>query len=162
MNQRLAITIIIGQDLLFLAETAMVHHLQGHVPIVELALLRATGGVVLATAIARRSGVSLRTRQIKLHLLRGFVALAYLWVLMYSFGHLPFADATAISYTQVACIAAFSAVILRESVGKQRWIAATISIIGALLIARPSFHDWNTAYFVVLIGTSLNGLAFLL
>jgi drug/metabolite transporter (DMT)-like permease len=162
MNQSLAVVMMIGQGVLFLGETAMIHHFHGRIPIIELALLRATGGVVIATAIAWSWGVSLRSQQIRLHLLRGLVALAYLWVLMYSFSHLPFADATAIGYTQIAYIVAFSALILRESVRRQRWIAAVISIIGAFLIARPSFHDWNTAYLVVLIGTSLNGLAFVL
>jgi drug/metabolite transporter (DMT)-like permease len=162
MNQRLAIGLIVGQGIFFLAETAMVHHLGGRIPIIQLALLRATGGVVIATAIAWSSSVSLRTQHIRLHLFRGGVALGYLWVLMYSFGTLPFADATALSYTQVAYIAVFSALILQEAVVLRRWIAAAVCVIGALLIAQPSFHDWNGSYFVVLAGTSLNGLAFVL
>lgn len=162
MNQRLAVSLIIGQGVFFLIETAMVHHLGGRLPILQLAFLRAIGGLVIATAIAWISSASLRTRQLWLHLFRGGVALGYLWVLMYSFGNLPFADATALSYTQVAYIAVFSAVILRESMVLRRWIAAAICVIGALLIAQPSFHDWNVSYFLVLAGTSLNGLAFVL
>ncbi len=162
MNQRLAINLIVGQGIFFLVETAMVHHLGGRIPIVQLALLRATGGVVIATAIAWSSSASLRTKQIKLHLFRGGVALGYLWVLMYSFGTLPFADATALSYTQVAYITVFSALILRESVVLRRWMATAVCLTGALLIAQPSFHDWNVSYFLVLGGTSLNGLTFVL
>ena len=162
MNQRLAINLIVGQGVFFLVETAMVHHLGGRIPIIQLALLRATGGVVMATAIAWSSNTSLRTKQITLHLFRGGVALGYLWVLMYSFGTLPFADATALSYTQVAYIVVFSTLILGESVVLRRWVAAATCVIGALLIAQPSFNDWNVAYFVVLGGTSLNGLAFVL
>src|SRR5204862_802613 len=162
MNQRLAINLIVGQGIFFLVETAMVHHLGGRIPILQLALLRATGGVVIATAIAWSSSASLRTKQIKLHLFRGGVALGYLWVLMYSFGTLPFADATALSYTQVAYITVFSALILRESVVLRRWMATAVCLTGALLIAQPSCNDWNVAYFVVLGGTSLNGLTFVL
>ena len=162
MNQRLAISLIVGQGVFFLVETAMVHHLGGRVPIIQLAFLRAAAGVAIATAIAWRSSASLRTQQLGLHLFRGGVALAYLWVLMYSFGTLPFADATALSYTQVAYIAVFSVLILRESMVLRRWIASAVCVIGALLIAQPSFHDWNVSYFFVLAGTSLNGLAFVL
>ena len=162
MHQRLAICLIVGQGVFFLVETAMVHHLGGRIPIIELAFLRAIGGVVLATAIAWSSSASLRTQQLGLHVFRGGVALGYLWVLMYSFGALPFADATAISYTQVAYIPLFSVLILGEVVVLRRWIAAGVCVIGALLIAQPSFHDWNVAYLLVLAGTSLNGLAFVL
>src|SRR5215471_313058 len=162
MNQRLASSLIIGQGIFFLVETAMVHHLGGGIPIIQLALLRATGGVVIATLIACSSNASLATKQLKLHLFRGGVALGYLWVLIYSFGTLPFADATALSYTQVVYVIVFSALILRESVVLRRWIAAATCVTGALLIAQPSFHDWNVAYFVVLGGTSLNGLTFVL
>lgn len=162
MNQRLASSLIVGQGIFFLVETAMVHHLGGGIPIIQLALLRATGGVVIATLIAFSSNASLATKQLKLHLFRGGVALGYLWVLMYSFGTLPFADATAFSYTQVVYVTVFSALILREAVVLRRWIAAAICLTGAFLIAQPSFHDWNLAYFVVLGGTSLNGLSFVL
>ena len=162
MNQRLAISLIVGQGIFFLIETAMVHHLGGRIPITQLALLRATGGVVIAAAIAWRLGASLWTQHITLHLFRGGVVLAYLWVLMYSFGTLPFADATALSYMQVAYITVFSALVLRESVAPRRWLAATVCVIGGLLIAQPSFRSWNVSYFVVLGGTSLNALAFVL
>ncbi|MBV9483980.1 MAG: DMT family transporter [Acidobacteria bacterium] len=162
MKQRLAISLIVGQGVFFLVETAMVHHLGGRIPIIQLALLRATGGVVIAAAIAWRSSASLRTQHITLHLFRGGVALGYLWVLMYSFGTLPFADATALSYMQVAYITVFSALILRESVAPRRWLAATVCVIGALFIAQPSFRSWNVSYFVVLAGTSLNALSFVL
>ena len=104
----------------------------------------------------------IRTRQFPLQLLRGSVSLLYLWVMIYSFGHLPFADATAISYTQAVYIAVFSVLILREPVTRSRWAAAAVGIVGALLIAKPAFTGWNGAYLVVLFGTSLNGLAFVL
>src|SRR5262245_7532334 len=82
--------------------------------------------------------------------------------MMYSFGRLPFADATAISYTQAAYIAAFSSIILHERVTPLRWTAVVVGIGGAALIAKPAFLDWNAAYLVALFGTSLNGLAFVL
>src|SRR5438045_5288472 len=104
MNQRLAINLIVGQGIFFLVETAMVHHLGGRIPILQLALLRATGGVVIATAIAWSSSASLRTKQIKLHLFRGGVALDDVWLVMYSLGSLCVAVATALLCQQLASI----------------------------------------------------------
>lgn len=97
-----------------------------------------------------------------MQLLRGAVSLLYLWVMIYSFSHLPFADATAISYTQAAYIAVFSVLILGETVSPSRWAAAGLGILGALLIAKPTFAGWNSVYVVAIVGTSLNGLSFVL
>jgi drug/metabolite transporter (DMT)-like permease len=98
----------------------------------------------------------MKTDQLPLQLLRGFVSALYLWVLIYSFAHMPFADATAISYTQAAYIVlAFSALILNERVTTLRWIATAIGTVGALLIIKPAFLDRNVVYLAVLLGTSL-------
>jgi drug/metabolite transporter (DMT)-like permease len=90
------------------------------------------------------------------------VSALYLWVLVYSFAHLPFADATAISYMQAAYIAVFSALILGESVNALRWSGTVVGVADALLVSRPSFAAWNPMYLVALVGTALNGLAFVL
>jgi len=104
----------------------------------------------------------MKTAQLPLQMLRGIVSVLYLWVLIYSFAHMPFADATAIAYTQAAYIAVFSALILNERVTPLRWIATAIGIVGALLIVKPAFLDRNIVYLVALLGTSFNGLAFVL
>jgi drug/metabolite transporter (DMT)-like permease len=71
-------------------------------------------------------------------------------------------DATAISYTQVLYIALFSVLILGETVSGLLWVAAAIGIAGALLICKPSLSGWTSAYFLALLASSLNGLAFVL
>jgi drug/metabolite transporter (DMT)-like permease len=162
-SERLAIQLMIAQGVLFAAETAAIHHIGSRASVMQLALIRGAAGVGLACFLARNIGFALiRTRQLPLQLLRGSVSLLYLWVMIYSFGHLPFADATAISYTQAAYIAVFSVLILREPVTRSRWAAAAVGIVGALLIAKPAFAEWNSVYLVALCGTSLNGLAFVL
>jgi drug/metabolite transporter (DMT)-like permease len=162
-GQRMAVGLMTGQAILFAVETAMIHHIGPRGSAMELALLRGCGGVMLVGLLAWNSGWSvLKTGQLPLQLLRGFVSVLYLWILIYSFAHMPFADATAISYTQAAYIVVFSALILNERVTILRWIATAIGIAGALLIVKPAFGDRNIFYLAVLIGTSLNGLAFVL
>lgn len=161
--QRLAVVLMIGQSILFAAETAMIHHIGARGSAMQLALLRSAAGVTLVGLLAWNTGWSvMKTSQLPLQLLRGFVSVLYLWVLMYSFAHMPFADATAISYTQAAYIAVFSALILNERVTTLRWIASAIGMVGALLIVKPAFTDHNIAYLIALLGTSFNGLAFVL
>jgi drug/metabolite transporter (DMT)-like permease len=131
--------------------------------LILLALIRAVAGLGLALLLARSVRLAvLRTRQLRLQLLRGAIGALYLWVMIYSFGHLPFADATAISYTQVAYIAVFSVLILGEPVTRSQWTGAAVGFIGALLIAKPAFAGWHGAYLVAVLGTSLNGLGFVL
>ncbi len=152
-----------GQAILFAVETAMIHHIGSRGSAMQLALLRSGGGLTLVGLLAWHTGWSvMKTDQLPLQLLRGFVSVLYLWVLMYSFAHLPFADATAISYTQAGYIAVFSALILNERVTTLRWIATSIGIVGALLIVKPAFLDRNIVYLAALLGTSFNGLAFVL
>jgi drug/metabolite transporter (DMT)-like permease len=162
-SEHFAIQLMIAQGVLFAAETAAIHHIGLRMSLMQLALIRAGGGLALAVVLAQNCGFAvLRTRQLPLQLLRGGVGLLYLWVLMFSFSHLPFADATAISYTQAAYITVFSVLILRESVTRLRWAAAAVGVVGALFIAKPAFASWNSAYLVALAGTSLNGLGFVL
>jgi drug/metabolite transporter (DMT)-like permease len=161
--ERFAIQLMIGQGALFAAETAAIHQIGSRASVMQLALIRGAAGLALAIALACHAGLGVfRTRQLPLQLLRGAVSLLYLWVMIYSFGHLPFADATAISYTQAAYIALFSVLILGETVGRSRWVAAAVGIGGALLIAKPAFAGWNGAYLVAVLGTGLNGLSFVL
>ena len=162
-SQRLAVGLMIGQAILFAVETAMIHHIGPRGSAMQLALLRSGAGVTLVGIIAWNTGWSvMKTSQLPLQLLRGFVSVLYLWVLIYSFAHMPFADATAIAYTQAAYIAVFSALILNERVTTLRWIATAIGTVGALLIVKPAFLDRNIVYLVALLGTSFNGLAFVL
>lgn len=162
-NQRLAVQLMIGQGALFAAETAVIHQIGPGVSLILLALIRAVAGLGLALLLARRIGLAvLRTSQLPLQLLRGGIGTVYLWVMIYSFGHLPFADATAISYLQAAYIVVFSALILGEPVTRLHWTGVALGFVGALLIAKPAFASWHAAYLIALVGTSLNGLGFVL
>src|SRR6266446_3144993 len=146
---------------LFSAETALVHYLGPTISAVHFGVIRGCAGVVTAMLFARRVDI-FRTEQFPLHVLRGLCALIYGWVLVYSFSRLPFADATAISYTQTMYIALFSIFILGEPVSRLRWLSVFFGIGGALLIAKPTFAGLGIVYVVAFFGTSLNGLSFVL
>src|SRR5262245_7651081 len=155
--------LMICQASLFAIETAMIHHIGSRVSPILLTLLRSLASLMLVAILARKLGWSvMKTGQGRLQLLRGFVSVLYLFVMMYSFTNLPFGDATAISYTQAIYIVIFSSLILHEPVAMFRWIAASIGVVGAALIIKPAFLDLNISYLVALLGTSLNGLAFVL
>ena len=162
-GRRFAVGLMIGQAILFAVETGMIHHIGPRGSLMQLALLRSGAGLMLAGLLAWNHGWSvIKTDQLPLQLLRGVVSVLYLWVLIYSFAHMPFADATAIGYTQAAYIAIFSALILNERVATLQWMATAIGTVGALLIVKPAFLDRNIVYLAALLGTGFNGLAFVL
>jgi drug/metabolite transporter (DMT)-like permease len=159
--ERLAICLMVMQGGLFSAETALVHHLGSAISVVHFGVIRGFAGVVTAMLFVRRRDV-FYTEQFPIHVLRGLAAITYGWVLVYSFSRLPFADATAISYTQSMYIALFSIFILGEPVSRLRWLSVFFGIGGALLIAKPTFAGLGIVYLVAFFGTSLNGLSFVL
>jgi drug/metabolite transporter (DMT)-like permease len=159
--ERLAICLMVIQGVLFSAETALVHYLGPTISAVHFGVIRGFAGVVTAMLFARRVDI-FRTEQFRLHVLRGLCALIYGWVLVYSFSRLPFADATAISYTQTISIALFSIFLLKETVSGPRWLSVFFGLVGALLVAKPIFAGLGIVYVVAFFGTSLNGLSFVL
>jgi drug/metabolite transporter (DMT)-like permease len=152
---------MVMQGSLFSAETALVHHLGSAISVVHFGVIRGFAGVVTAIIFARRWDVY-RTEEFPIHVLRGLAALTYGWVLVYSFSRLPFADATAISYTQSIYIALFSIFILGEPVSRYSWLSVFLGIGGALFIAKPTFVGLGIVYVVAFLGTGLNGLSFVL
>ena len=159
--ERFAIRLMVGQAVLFSMETALVHYLGQALSIVQFGAVRGLGGVLTSMFFARTLNI-FRTEQFRLHLIRGITALTYGWVLVYSFGQLPLADATAISYTQTIWIALLSLLILHETISRLRWLSVVVGVTGALLIAKPSFAALGVVYLVALFGTSLNALNFVL
>jgi drug/metabolite transporter (DMT)-like permease len=160
-DHKLAIRLMVLQSVLFSAETALIHFLGGRVPIPYLAGIRGAAGIGIAVLVVR-SIYLFKSDKIGIQLVRGLAGLVYSWVQVYSFTNLPLADATGISYTQAFYITLFSALLLKEQVSGFRWFSTGLAIVGAVLIAKPSFGTWNSVYLIALIGTSLNGLTFAL
>ena len=100
-SERIGIVLILVQQLLFTLDTAAIHSLAGSVSLWQLGLFRSIGGLVLALCLAPSIGWSVfRTHHPALQLLRAGTTIGYIWVLVYSFATMPFADATAIGYSQ--------------------------------------------------------------
>jgi drug/metabolite transporter (DMT)-like permease len=163
MRERTGIVLMLIQQLLFTVDTAAIHRLAGSVPLWQLGLFRSIGGVSLALCLAPSIGWAVfRTRHPILQSVRAVVTIAYAWVLMYSFEVMPFADATAIGYTQAIYVAFLAPPILGEIVGSRRFLAVLIGIAGTLMIVKPGFTDTSPIYLAVLAGTSLNALTLVL
>ncbi len=93
----------------------------------------------------------------------GFGGIALMFVAV---RHAPLADATAIGFTSPIFAMFFAAVLLRESIGVRRWVAAVIGLSGALIISSPdgaslSFGAMIALAAAVFMGAEIVGVKWL-
>ena len=126
---------------IFTIEISAARALGGVLPNEQIVLVRSAAQLLIVIPFVLGTGQGfafLRTRHLGLHLLRGGFSIAGLYLYFYSFGHMPIADATAISFTKVLFLVPLAVLILGERAGRARWIAALIGFAGVLLVARPT------------------------
>jgi drug/metabolite transporter (DMT)-like permease len=117
----------------------------------EILFFRSVVGVaVLLPWLARAGWRGLATRKPGQHVLRALVGGAAMLCWFASLATLPIGDAIAIQFTLPLFLVIFAALILRESVDVQRWLAVAVGFLGALVIIRPGFAQVDTAVFLVL------------
>lgn len=80
---------------------------------------------------------SLRTRQWKLHLLRGFAILLAIYTFFWGLRFLPLAEAIALAFLAPLFVSLLSIPLLGEKVGPRRWAAVGVGFIGMLVMLRP-------------------------
>ena len=155
---------MVGQQLCFALETSTIHWFGQLLSPMQLSLLRSGGGLLLVVCLLPSVGLKvLRTQQFKLQLVRALRASCYLVVLTVSLTHLPLADASALSYTVALYIPLFGYLILGERVDLRRGAAGVVGFLGALLLINPAMSLPSTlVYIAVLLGTSLNAIAYVL
>ena len=75
----------------------------------------------------------------KLLVLRGIIGVTAMSLVVYSIKHMNLADARVIFYTSPIYTAIFGRIFLKESITKFDIVATLLSLIGIVLIARPTF-----------------------
>ena len=112
----------------------------------------------IAVAILRPT---LQRPHLGLHLARTIGGWAGLTLMFASVAYIPLADATAISFINPVFGMIFAIPFLGERVGKWRWLAAGISLIGAMILLRPTPDSFQPAALLalaaaVILGAELN------
>jgi drug/metabolite transporter (DMT)-like permease len=134
---------------------ATVKHLVQIYPLPMVAWARyffhlATFGVWI---LAAHRAVAVRTRRLRLQIVRALLLVAMTFLFVAALGLLPLADATAINFLSPIVVTALSAVVLRESVGWRRWLAVTAGFVGVLIIVRPGADVVNWGALLALAAT---------
>lgn len=130
---------IIGLALYPLSD-AFLKHLMGTYSVPQTTFLRAlTRLVPLMIATFFHGGLKrvLTTDHPKQHLIRLAVNLLYTYCFMFAFSMGSLTVVYTLSYTSSFFMILLSAWMLKEKVGKERWIAVGIGMVGVIIALRP-------------------------
>ncbi|MDH3827625.1 MAG: DMT family transporter [Desulfobacteraceae bacterium] len=86
----------------------------------------------------------LRTRKIKLQILRSILLVASTLTFWLALMFLPLVDCVVVLFVSPILVTMLAAPLLGESVGRHRWIAVIIGFVGVMVVMRPGFtiFDW--------------------
>lgn len=151
---------LLGLALYPLAD-AFVKHLMGTYSVPQVTFLRATTRLLpLLVAMFFQGGIRkvLGTSHLGKHVVRLAVSTVYLFAFMYAFSVASLTTIYTLSYTSSLFMIILSAIMLKESVTWDRWVAVGIGMIGVIVAMRPGTHVFEMAAVVVLAGTFLGSL----
>ncbi len=150
--------LMVGSLALFTGMSAMVKHLSGHIPFIELMFFRSAFALPVVAMITARYGDwrSLRTRRFKGHLLRAMTGTAAQGCSFFALSVLSLAEQTALSYTTPLFVTMLAIPILGEQVGLHRWSAVLLGFAGVLVIASGQgvFHGAGPVSTLAVLGTA--------
>lgn len=128
-------------------------------PASQIVFLRALTGLVLIAPFVWHGRAQFRDlRGLPLHGLRIVLSTLALSLSFHAVARLPFALFTAVNFTRPLVLMTLAALLLGERIGKRRWIAAAVALLGVLIAVEPGPEGLSPAliplFGAVLAGTS--------
>ena len=122
----------------------------------EIVFFRALIGVFLIIPLVFKSGFGvLLTDQMPTHVLRTLFALFAMATLYYALADIPIAEVIALTFLIPLFTTIAAGTILRERIGRHRWVATSVGFLGALVIIRPGFVEINGPVLLVVLSSAL-------
>lgn len=120
---------------------AITRNFSGEIPTFEIVFFRSLFGSVFLLPWLFRVGLDgLRTERIGMHMLRGFMGLAIIYLLFFAIATTPLGEVAAIIAARPIMASLLAILVLREAAKGNRWTATIVGFVGALLIIRPGFE----------------------
>ncbi|MBX2882484.1 MAG: DMT family transporter [Granulosicoccus sp.] len=125
-----------------------IKYLSGSLPLHQIVLIRSLTAMVITLCVLMplEGGYkNLRTKHLQLHLLRGGCVVIANLTFFIGLASLSLPEATAIFFVAPVMITVLSFLILKEEVGKYRWFAVLLGLIGVLIMLRPGSTSFRLA-----------------
>jgi len=131
---------------------AIARHLSGEIHTFEIVFFRSLfGGLFLVPWLLRVGLGGLRTQRIWMHMVRGWLGLAVIYMLFTALALAPLGDIAAIISTRPVFASLGAVLILHEVAHGRRWAATGLGFLGALLIIRPGFAELSPGIVLALL-----------
>ncbi len=116
-------------------------------------------GLMIGAAIFRPK---IQNPSLPLHFGRSFSGWLGVTLMFAAVARMPVSDATAINFLNPAFGMVFAVFLLGEKIGKFRWIAAGIALLGAAVLLRPGIGVFQPVALVALMAAVMIGLEIVL
>ena len=125
----------------------------------EIAFFRNFFGLVAALPLLLRHGPDLlKTTQLPRYGVRCLIGVVSMMAGFWAIGHLPLAQAVALSYSTPIFVTIAAVIFLHEQVRARRWIAVGLGFVGVLIIVRPGSASFSAGTLVALVAAVLSGI----
>lgn len=125
----------------------------------EIAFFRNFFGLLAALPLLLRHGPGLlRTTQLPRYVVRCAIGIVSMMCGFWAIGHLPLAQAVALSYSTPIFVIIAAVIFLQEQVRARRWAAVALGFVGVLIIVRPGTEGFSAGTLVALAAAVLSGI----
>lgn len=143
----------------FAVMTALVKLAGTGLHVTQILFLRQLGMLVFTLPfILNNIHTALKTQRLHLQLLRLVFALIAMLGGFSAVIHMPLADATAIAFAKSFFVTIFAVLLLKEQVGRYRWLAVIVGFIGVLVMLRPGTESFTIYSIYALVGAAAAGI----
>jgi len=137
------------------AMNALMRQLTGELPPTFAQCMRYVFGLAVMLPFLVKQGFQhYKPNHLKGHLLRGFFHAAALTLFFLALPKIPLTDTTAIIFTQPMFVMIGAALILRETVSRDRWLAAVFGFAGVGLVLFPHMQAATGNWSLVMLAAS--------
>jgi len=160
-DARYGVWMMMASVLLFSVMDATVKWLGDSYPTSHIVLFRCAVALPVVMIFVHRAGgiASLKTKRLKIHILRAVVGLGAMACAFWAFSQMRLADAVAILFAAPIFMTALAVPLLKEPVGPRRWTAVGLGFVGVLVIVNPGAGVFSAGAWAALAAAALMALA---
>jgi drug/metabolite transporter (DMT)-like permease len=130
-----------------------------HLHTFEVAFFRNFFGLIAALPLLYVHGLALlRTARLGRYIFRCIIGIGSMFAGFWAIGHLPLAQAIALSYSSPLFVTIAAHWLLGEKVRGRRWTAVVIGFIGVLIVVRPGTETFTPGSLIALLAAVVNAL----
>ncbi len=129
---------LLGDMSLNIWALSIVKWLGADYPATQVVFIRALVGLCLVLPFALQHRAAFRrVEALGLHLLRVVLVVVTLTASFFAIARVPLALFTALGFTRPIVTMILAAVVMRERIGRRRWVAAGVAFVGVLIATSP-------------------------